>query len=63
MKVVADMVCQEEIVKACHQGVATLQEYRVRDGHLGRNRTEIIIVVRRYFPHIFKLVTEIINLL
>ena len=61
MKVAADMVCQKEITKACHQGMGSLQESVVLAGHFGRDDIGALVVARWYFPHIFKLDTEIIK--
>ena len=59
MKVVADRVCQEEIMKAYHEGIGSLQEAGMLAGHFGRNKTGAMAVVRWFFPHIFRCVTYI----
>ena len=43
MKVVADRVLQEDIMKAYNQGMGSVQEARVLDGHFGRNKTGVVV--------------------
>ena len=52
--IIADRVYQEEIMKACHQGMGSLQESRVFAGHFGRDKFAVMVVTRWYFLHIFK---------
>ena len=54
MKVVADRVCKEEIMKACHEGMGSSQEARVLAGHFGRDKIGAMVAVWWYFHYIFK---------
>ena len=52
MKVSADRVCQEEVIKACHERIGSSQEVRVLSGHFGKD-TMKDMVAARCFLHTF----------
>ena len=60
MKVIADRVHMEEIMKAHHQGMGSLLESRVIAGHFDQDQMGVIVELRLHFPHIFK-VREILK--
>ena len=54
MKVVADRVCQEDVVKACHQEMGSLQEPMVLAGHCDSDKMGGKVAGRWYSPYISK---------
>ena len=61
MKILVVRVHQEEILKACLQGIGSSQVSTILAGHVGREKISAMVAVRQYFPHNFKCTTEIIK--
>ena len=49
-----DRVHQEEIKKACHERIGSLQEAMVLSGHFGRDKMRAIVAARGCFACICK---------
>ena len=51
-EVVTDRVFEEEITKACHEGIGSVQKVRMPSGHFSRDSMGTIVPARLCFPHI-----------